>query len=49
MQVGQIFNILFAIVVVSGITVLVGSPNTQGVVKAFGTSFSSSLSAAEGK
>lgn len=49
MQVGRIFDILFAIVVVSGITVLVGSPNTQGVVTAFGSSFSNSLKSAEGK
>lgn len=49
MQLGRIFDIAIAIVVVAGVTVAVTSPNTSSVIKAFGSSFSNSLSAAMGK
>jgi len=49
MQFGRIFDILAAIVSVAMATVIVGNPNSAGSIKAFGTAFSSSLSAAEGK
>ncbi len=48
MQVGRIADILGAIVVVAGITVVVSSPNFAGDIKAFGSAFSGSLSAAMG-
>lgn len=49
MQLGRIFDIAMAIVTVGGVTVLVTSPNTADVIKAFGGAFSGSLSAAMGK
>ncbi len=48
MQLGRIFDIGMAIVVVAGVTVAVTKPNTAGVIKAIGDSFSSSLKAAMG-
>jgi hypothetical protein len=48
MNVGRIFDILIAIVTVAGITAVVSSKNTQGDIKAFGSAFSGSLSAALG-
>jgi hypothetical protein len=49
MQLGRIFDIGMALVVVAGVTVVVSNPNSQGIIKAFGSSFSGSLKAAEGK
>lgn len=49
MQFGRIFDILGAIVSVALATVVVGNPNSAGTIKAFGSAFSSSLSAAMGK
>ena len=48
MEVGKIFSILSAIVVVAGITVIVTSPGTSGDITAFGNTFSGSLRAAMG-
>ena len=48
MEVGKIFSIAFAIVVVAGLTVLVTSPGTSGDLKAIGDTFSGSLRAAMG-
>lgn len=48
MQIGRIFDIMAAIVSVAAVTVLMTSPNTSNVVKAFGTSFSGSIKAAMG-
>ena len=48
MQVGKVFDILIMIVAVAGITAVVSSANTQGDIKAFGSAFSGSLSAALG-
>ena len=49
MQIGRIADIAMAIVAVAGITVVVSSANTAGDIKAFGSAFSGSLSAAMGK
>lgn len=49
MPVGRFFDIAMAIVAVAGVTVAVTSPNTAGVIKAFGGAFAGSLSAAMGK
>jgi hypothetical protein len=49
MQVGRIADIIGMIVVVAGITVVVSSKNTAADIKAFGSAFSGSLSAAMGK
>lgn len=49
MQVGRIADIFAAIVAVAGITVVVSSPMLAGDIRAFGSAFSGSLSAAEGK
>lgn len=49
MQFGRIADIIGAIVVVAGITVVVSSKNTAEDIKAFGGAFSGSLSAAMGK
>ncbi len=48
MELGKVFSILSAIVVVAGITVVVSSPNTSADIKAFGGAFSGSLQAAMG-
>ncbi len=48
MEVGKIFSILSAIVVVAGITVVVTSKNTASDLRAFGDTFSGSLRAAMG-
>ena len=48
MEVGKIFSIAMAIVVVAGITVVTASPNTQGDLRAVGDTFSGSLKAAMG-
>jgi hypothetical protein len=45
---GQLFNILAAIVGVASTTVIVSSPNTSGIITAFGSAFASSLKAAMG-
>jgi hypothetical protein len=49
MQLGRIFDIGMAIVAVAGVTVAVTSPQTANVIKAFGSAFGGSLSAAMGK
>jgi hypothetical protein len=49
MQFGRIFDIAFALVVVAGITTAVVHPNTAKIIQAFGSSFSGSLRAAQGK
>lgn len=49
MQFGRIFDILGAIVGVALATVVVGNPNSANTIKAFGSAFSGSLSAAMGK
>lgn len=48
MEVGKVFSVLTAIVVVAGITALVSTPNTAQDIKAFGDTFSGSLRAALG-
>lgn len=48
MQVGRIIDIFVAIVGVGLVTVIVTSPNTAEIIKAWGTAFSTSLSAAMG-
>ncbi len=48
MQWGQLFSILSAIVGVASATVIVSSPNTSGIIKAFGDAFAGSLRAAMG-
>ncbi len=48
MQFGRIFDIAAAIVGVALATVLVTSSNTASVIKAFGSAFAGSLSAAMG-
>lgn len=49
MALGRIIDIFAAIVSVGLVTVIVTSPNTAGIIKAWGDAFSSSLSAAMGK
>jgi hypothetical protein len=49
MSFGRVFDIASAIVTVAAITVLVTSAHTSDVIKAFGSAFSGSLSAAMGK
>jgi hypothetical protein len=49
MQVGRIIDIFVAIVGVGMAFVIVSSPNTAGIISAWGQAFSSSLSAAMGK
>ncbi len=49
MEVGKIFSIAMAIVVVAGITIVVSSPTTAGDLKAIGDTFSGSLRAAMGR
>lgn len=49
MAIGQIASIAGAIIGVALATVLVTSPNTAQIVKAFGDSFSTSISAAMGR
>lgn len=49
MVVGRIVDVIAAIVAVAGVTVAVSSPNTAGIIKAFGGAFSGSLSAAMGQ
>lgn len=43
----QIFNLLGAIVTVSLVAVVVSSPRTASVVRAFGDSFSGAINAAQ--
>jgi hypothetical protein len=47
MQVGRIFDIFSAIVTVALAFVIVGSPNTAKIIKAWGDAFTGSLSAAK--
>lgn len=49
MQFGRIIDLFAAIVAVGMVTVIVTSPNTAGIITAWGQSFSASLSAAMGK
>ncbi len=49
MPLGRVFDIAAAIVTVALVTVLVTSPNTSDVIKAFGGAFSGSLKASMGK
>lgn len=49
MALGRIIDIFAAIVSVGLVTVIVTSPNTANIISAWGTAFSSSLSAAMGK
>lgn len=44
---GMFFNIMSAIVVVAGVSVVVLSPYTQGIISAWFDGFSGSLSAAK--
>ena len=48
MEVGKVFSILSAIVVVAGITAVVTNPNSAGDIKAFGDTFSGALRASLG-
>jgi hypothetical protein len=48
MQVGRIFDIFAAIVAVAMAFVLVSSANTASIIKAWGSAFSGSISAAIG-
>lgn len=48
MQVGRIIDIFAAIVAVGMATVIVSSPNTAAIIKAWGSAFAGSLSAAMG-
>ena len=49
MQVGRIIDIFLAIVTVAGAMVVVTSPNTAGIISAFGNAFTGGLNAATGK
>lgn len=49
MQVGRVFDIFAAIVGVAMAFVIVSSPNTANIIKAWGTAFSGGLSAAMGR
>lgn len=49
MIVGKIFDVLGAIVGVAAATAIIGNANSAQTIKAFGSAFSSSLSAAMGK
>jgi hypothetical protein len=49
MHVGQIFDVLMAIVSVAGTTVIVTSPQLAGIITAFGSAFANSLKAAMGR
>lgn len=48
MQLGRLIDVALAIVAVATASVVVGSPNTASIIKAFGDSFSGALSAAKG-
>jgi hypothetical protein len=48
MQVGRVIDIFVGIVAVAMAFVIVSSPNTADIIKAWGTAFSSSISAAMG-
>lgn len=45
----NIFNVMAAIVTVALVTTIVSSPQTAGIIRAFGNAFSDSLTAAMGK
>jgi len=45
----RLFNILGGIVTVAMVTVIVTSPNTRGIIRALGSTFTSSLRAAMGR
>lgn len=47
MEWGMLFNIMSAIVVVAGVSVVVTSQYTGGIIKAWGDAFSGSLHAAK--
>lgn len=49
MSVGKIFDVFTAIVSVAMAFVLVSSPNTAGIITAWGNAFSGSVKAAIGK
>jgi hypothetical protein len=49
MPFGGVFSVLTLMVFVALAFVLVGSPNTAGIISALGGGFSGSLSAAEGQ
>lgn len=49
MNADKLFNILGSIVTVALVTTVVSSRNTAGIVSAFGSAFSGSLRAAQGK
>jgi arginine exporter protein ArgO len=49
MHVGQIFDVLMAIVSVAGTTVIVTSPRLADIITSFGNAFSNSLKAAMGR
>lgn len=44
---GRLIDIATAIVAVAGVSVVVGSPYTSGIVNAFGNAFSNSLQSAK--
>ena len=46
MNLDNFANILATIVVLAGVTVVITSPQTAGVIRAFGQSFSDSIKAA---
>lgn len=48
MALGRIIDLFAAIVAVAGATVVVSSPNTMGIIQAWGNAFSGSLRAAMG-
>lgn len=47
MDLGMIFNVASAIVVVAGVGVVVTSPYTSGIIAAIGNAFAGSLHAAK--
>lgn len=49
MSFSRLFDVLGMIVSVAGVTVVVGSPHTAGVVRELGRSFSGALEAATGR
>lgn len=48
MTLDKIFNIMGAIVVVAGVSVVVGSTNSSKIISAFGDAFTGAINSAKG-
>lgn len=48
-QIGRVFDIFLTMLNIAGLTVLVTSPFTAGVINAFGNAFANGLRAAMGR